>query len=1278
MFPSSVQRLVLVSGLLVSVLSGCGLFQQPKQPESIDDPWKDLPVVSTDGSGTIDENGGAIKLEGKDIELQIPRGSLPSGQKITIVLEEVDFNPNLAGIRRFGTLNKISYSPKAIKISAKTDDNIDVMTRLVLGPDSTQARFILDAVNSSNVVDSLWFENSQSHVAPMYIKDRKIVIETEIPAALAGYDMIGAARLVPKSYLRNVLCGSGYVDVKVFPATPDGYLCRPPDPNEVWDRANLQVIRAQYNWPVKLNFTGNATGLIRLLTANVGNIVQKEFTYKLSSDVVAQTIYNNIKLLNPDIVFLQELYDGSTQLEFLLPEGYSWACPSYPSKNRYECIAWQTGKFRRIGNANYIVGDKTKGEWAIAKSAESFSKDYCTKSGGKDSGGVWVTLAGSGIPSFKAMSVHTATMDVENPYCREEQLLAFLQKLDLATCSTCGNNKSLKDRQWSVNKTTRAILAGDFNVDPMRGGAPRKIYTPFKTVTDMERFKWMVDWSLPLGSALAPGKVEGPISPDDLNALVALRGENEVTTSYYAANKSFDHVLVTSKLVDESACVVLDGSNGHYALSEDWWNSPGKPYGMDHKAVACTLVITKPGFKLDLKPNSISINRGAEAKIILTITPQSGFTGMVNLSLAKQDGSSAPDGIRLSPVSVNVAGDGPVSEQITISVANSVAEGIYNLQVAGTGDNASASASLVLKVEPTNRDEIHWSWRSGPLNDIAYGNGFFVAVGDGVVLTSSDGKNWRVSNLKPANGLRLLGVTYGNGIFVAVGEGSTVFTSSNGIDWMPQDTGVAPWNIFSDVTYGGGVFVAVGYGGIVLTSEDGISWTKIDSGIKSDLYDVTFGNGIFVAVGTDGPVSTTASHRAELFEPTSPTDGGGSPPRLEATILISSDGHNWTRQRSGVAGVLCGVAYYNGTFVAVGSEGTVLTSVDGESWAKSISGTGYELQSVAYGNETFVAVGGEGTILTSFDGVNWALRDSEAQDQLQGVVYGNGIFLVVGFGGTILTSPDGISWMRMRGSTGDFLADVTHGADSFVAVGGEGTILTSSDGMGWAVQSSGTFAYLWDVAYGNGTFVAVGDTGAILTSSDGVSWTAQDSGTGHTLYGVAYGAGIFVAVGLDGTILTSSDGANWIQRGVGSGDFLYGVAYGAGTFVAVGGDGTILTSSDGANWIQRGVGSGDFLYGVAYGAGTFVAVGGDGTILTSSDGANWVDRSLSDTRHLLGATFGNGMFVIVGQGGATFTSPDGVNWTSQASGTRAWLEGVAYGNGTFVAVGAGGTILTSP
>ena len=395
-----------------------------------------------------------------------------------------------------------------------------------------------------------------------------------------------------------------------------------------------------------------------------------------------------------------------------------------------------------------------------------------------------------------------------------------------------------------------------------------------------------------------------------------------------------------------------------------------------------------------------------------------------------------------------------------------------------------------------------------------------------------------------------------------------------------------------DVTYSSGQFVAVGvaftvntsYGivtwsDIIQTSPDGITWTShvLPAGTSgtsiaesAGLNGVTYGNGQFVAVGTSYNVN-----------------GNGSDTWSDV-ILTSPDGITWTSRAlpsdgtSGkdsdlTSGILEGVTYGNGQFVAVGGYWTTTSGA----------------------NNTTINTWSD-VILTSPDGITWtsaalpsgtsgtSTNSSVTEAGLYGVTYGNGQFVAVGeylittsgannsttttWSDVILTSPDGSTWTSRAlpsGTSGTSanssvtdtgLYGVTYGKGQFVAVGGSfnynnngsnTVILTSPDGITWTspVLPSGMFgsgingAYLVNVIYGNGYFVAPGCyytannssgtwnwTDVIVTSPDGITWTsaALPSGTSGTdspainqLDSVAYNSGTFVVVGNLGQILTS-------------------------------------------------------------------------------------------------------------------------------------------------------------
>jgi len=73
------------------------------------------------------------------------------------------------------------------------------------------------------------------------------------------------------------------------------------------------------------------------------------------------------------------------------------------------------------------------------------------------------------------------------------------------------------------------------------------------------------------------------------------------------------------------------------------------------------------------------------------------------------------------------------------------------------------------------------------------------------------------------------------------------------------------------------------------------------------------------------------------------------------TIITSADGLTWQRRDSGTPGLLHGIAYGRGKFVAVGLAGLVLTSSNGMVWSEQDSGKLASLRSVTFGNDIFVA-----------------------------------------------------------------------------------------------------------------------------------------------------------------------------------------------------------------------------------------------------------------------------------------------------------------------------------
>jgi hypothetical protein len=148
-------------------------------------------------------------------------------------------------------------------------------------------------------------------------------------------------------------------------------------------------------------------------------------------------------------------------------------------------------------------------------------------------------------------------------------------------------------------------------------------------------------------------------------------------------------------------------------------------------------------------------------------------------------------------------------------------------------------------------DGNHWRQisTSNYLSAVAFGGGRFIAVG-GQIMVSTNAVDWQTvpsGTTSPLNG-----IAYGQGKYVAVGEGGTILVSVAGDDWR-QVTSENPERLTA-VAYGNGAFVAVGARGTILTSPNALSWTIRKSGTVNDLYGVTYAHASFVVVGARGTI----------------------------------------------------------------------------------------------------------------------------------------------------------------------------------------------------------------------------------------------------------------------------------------------------------------------------------------------------------------------------------------------------------------------------------------
>jgi hypothetical protein len=104
---------------------------------------------------------------------------------------------------------------------------------------------------------------------------------------------------------------------------------------------------------------------------------------------------------------------------------------------------------------------------------------------------------------------------------------------------------------------------------------------------------------------------------------------------------------------------------------------------------------SSPSFALALDPTSLTVQQGSSGTTTLTVTPQNGFSGTVNLSLVAGQ-NQVPQGLSLSPDRVQVPSPNPVT--LTLSAAPSTPTGTYRLKVRGTSGSLTKEADLTVTV----------------------------------------------------------------------------------------------------------------------------------------------------------------------------------------------------------------------------------------------------------------------------------------------------------------------------------------------------------------------------------------------------------------------------------------------------------------------------------------------------------------------------------------------------------------------------------------------------
>lgn len=365
---------------------------------------------------------------------------------------------------------------------------------------------------------------------------------------------------------------------------------------------------------------------------------------------------------------------------------------------------------------------------------------------------------------------------------------------------------------------------------------------------------------------------------------------------------------------------------------------------------------------------------------------------------------------------------------------------------------------------------------------------------------------------------------------------------------------------------------------------------------------------------------------------------------------------SWSSQTAPSNLTVSGLAYANGTFLALGT-GKVATSSNLATWTNANLPQNFTATQVAYGNGAYVVVGKDVPfpVARSTDGSTWtsASGDTSFTYNFSSVAYGSGLF--VGMlqsqeNATYLvnyfTSPDGSSWtMRsMPYNSGNQIrtssvTDIAYGNGVFVASvtsknldNGSNVLtqyLTSTDGLTWTIRDLPASGFYASVAFGNGVFVLLPQTSGVLsttstlyTSTNGVTWTARTLPVANYWSRVRWCGDAFVA----------TKGASGIGTGTGT-DVVWsstGTSWSLGTlpssaewFYVAGGSGTALVASSSA-MAKASIASGSVSFLTAATVASGATLSYQWQISTDA-GSTWSDigGATSTTLSLSGLTSGD-------------------------------------------------------
>lgn len=592
---------------------------------------------------------------------------------------------------------------------------------------------------------------------------------------------------------------------------------------------------------------------------------------------------------------------------------------------------------------------------------------------------------------------------------------------------------------------------------------------------------------------------------------------------------------------------------------------------------------------------------------------------------------------------------------------------------------------------------------------------------DGVIYSDNGGVSWTTA----LSGFRLNDVAFGNSRFVAVGGNqagtSYIYYSTDGVSWTSATPPSGVVENLIGVAYGtpsgvaGGRWVAIGNGTssagarYIFSNDTGVTWTNITLTTSDEVTGITWAGGsvnLYVVAGftisTVAPFVRTSAAGNAAF-PTVYTNSAQIGARITNTleylnstlvllgfnnqVVTSTNGTTWTVAQGEMTSDsdAYGITYSSGLsrYVFVGRTATTLTgsllapTAAASLWYSSSllrSGATYVYDGASlYGavyvpslNKYFVS-GNGGKIFSSTNFSNWTGKYLSQPIDVKAFFFDGTRIIAGGTGGGsnyIFSSTDGTTWTQnYSGGTPQSMAGGFYGGyfastTTHVIYGGElggsftGKLWYSSNGTSWSTMTPAS-SYYYSGLYTNdpnvaplaffGSFASY----SILSTQPLNIDLATDPASTVGFFEEIPRANVGGAIGL-GTSLRVTGIAYMQEQNLGDTKLVYLVNRVASSVPTPYVISTTVYSSVYANG-NTGSASQLNAITIAPPSGTLVAVGGQTVsnysipyIQTSADSLTWTQRatpgSTTYRSALLGAVYTNNRYIAVGVNGVVLVS----------------------------------------